>query len=264
MKRRGLWPCLNYFGGTLTKRADSGKDVWLSQEGWPYYPESFITGCLYLAILYLSLRLLGAYNPTLVHRTDSIFFSCYSLAWAGLVASGFLIFRAHACYRLELVEAMGANVRNGYFPLVGSAADKIGQQIRMVQQLRLFRNSAITFALAGLGLISLSFLWTQPPFVLRGYKFLQHQGPSSTNGGIAFFRLDPYLFREMRIQVIFGVLFLVVCLWDGFSQVSQRPLLSRMMRFVRPIRVSMGYVLSIWREILCSTWACSNTSPRQM
>ena len=176
-----------FFGGKLSKSAGRGKEVWLYKRNLALHPESFIAGCLYLAVLYLSLRLLSAYNPTLTHRTDSIFFSYYSLAWAALVISAILIHRTHAYYRRELAEAMGADVTNGYFPFAGHAIDMIRGRLRAMRRGRLFRYSASTFALAGLGLTSLLFFWTQPPFTVRGYRFLLHQDP------VQHYRRDSFL-----------------------------------------------------------------------
>jgi len=232
-----------FFGGTLAKHRDHGNEVWRYRRRLALYPESFIMGCVYLAVLYLSIQLLATYNPTLVHRTDSILFSYYSAVWTALVISGFLIYGTRAYYRRELKEAMGAEVTSGYFPFFASARKKINESIHSDWHIRLFRHYVISVVLAGLGLTFVFFHWTQPPFSLRGFRFLLHQNALSTTGGIAFFPIDPYVFREMRIQVAFGVLFLIVCLCHSLAGMSQRPLSSRISGFISPIRVSMGYVL---------------------
>ncbi|MBZ5698402.1 MAG: hypothetical protein LAN18_07620 [Acidobacteriia bacterium] len=232
-----------FFGGTLVKHRDDGEDVWQYKRRLAFYPESFIMACMYLIVLYLSIQLLATYNPTLVHRTDSIFFSYYSVVWIVLVISGFLICGTRAYYRRELMDAMGAKVTSGGFSFVASTGKKINESIRAALNTRLPRYDVASFVLAGSGLILVFFRWTQPPFLLRGLGFLLNQKPLSTNSGIVFFPIDPYVFREMRIQVAFGVLFLIVCVCHSLLEMSRRPLFSRISSFIRPIRVSMGYVL---------------------
>jgi hypothetical protein len=232
-----------FFGGSLTKHRNHGEEVWVYYRRLALYPESFIMGCMYLAVLYLSIQLLAVYNPTLVHATDSIFFSYYSAIWTASVFSGFLIYGTRAYYWRELVDAMGAKVISGHLSFAASARRRIRESIPAVWYTRLSRHDLVGFVLAGLGLTLVFFHWTQPPFSLRGFQFLLHQDPMSTAGGIAFFRIDPYVFREMRIQVSFGVLFLIACLCQSLSETWQRPLSTRVSRFIRLLRVSMGYVL---------------------
>jgi hypothetical protein len=76
-------------------------------------------------------------------------------------------------------------------------------------------------ALSGVGLFSLFFQWTRGAAVLRGYNFIIGAKRTPQPGGLIFTQIEPSIFRELSSQVIFAVLFLLVCAVHGILSIHR-------------------------------------------
>ena len=103
------------------------------------------------------------------------------------------------------------------------------QSIRLkIRGGRVWRKLVIP-GLALIGIISLLLPWIYK-WQIRGYEFFLRQKPLNITNGIPFYKVDPVVFNELRIQVIVSCVFLCLAAWlfvtpqrrSGFSVVVLR------------------------------------------
>lgn len=212
--------------GDLAKCDHPRCNLWLYRKPLIILPEALLSTALAIAAVYLSLRLVALYNPTEVHPTFSILLSYYSLFWTTLVVLGLCLARTHSYFESYTEEQLGGRVRSAraHWALTwfhhGLAPNRF--------QKRGFRITARSSALLGpvVGLTSLLLPFVSP-WGIKGYQLLLSQRPiasssaQSTGPQIEMFRIDPSVYRELRVHIIVAILFLFICVASELAKLSR-------------------------------------------
>ena len=75
--------------------------------------------------------------------------------------------------------------------------------------------------LSVVGLFSLFFPWTNGAAVLRGYNFIIGGHRTLQPGGLTLTQIEPSIFRELRLQVVFAVVFLLIGALHGILSIRR-------------------------------------------
>lgn len=152
-------------------------------------PEALAIGSLYLLLAVSFAAVTYLVVSDLIHLTDSLFFS-YPFA---LLASGFAvaIFLVKTHRRYDELFAKTARKRRS----------KLDYEIVRWAEI----------GLAAIGFLSLALPWAKGAAFLRGYNFLIAQRGVTQTGPVIVYPIDPSIFIELRLQVWFAVLFILLC-----------------------------------------------------
>jgi hypothetical protein len=200
--------------GRLTKCRNHKCDYLLYRKPLVIVPETLLSTVLSLAAVYLSLKLVALYNSTEIHSTFSILFSYYSLIWAVLVLLALCLAKTKSYFDEYVVTVLGQPVHGARAHwmlglLRHKSAQKPPRRNGIDAAVKVCR---LTVPFIGLGSLTLPFVW---PWGIRGYQLLLSQKPMPATvltGGtrIDMFRIDPFTYRELRVQLGLAVLFLAV------------------------------------------------------
>ncbi len=199
-----------FYAGTLRAHNEHGEVTWLYERPLTVLPATLFLDALLVAIVLASLAMLGRYDPTAHHPTQSIIFSYYSLLWCLLVAATAAGWMAHKYYMQRLADALGGRVESQRLFWLRASLRRWAT--------RMVRTFGVADRLLGIvSIVALSTLampWVQP-LVIRGYKFLWRQTPisvtSTADTTIVLLPIDPRIFFEMRLHVAVACVFLLAC-----------------------------------------------------
>lgn len=158
-------------------------------------PDLVAMAVLWIAVGLLFLAVFLSFAGKLAHLDDSVFFSYPFALYA--VAYGL-------CYILLIN-------RESYRLTVGGQVKQRTHRETVIERWRW-----LTPALAAVGFLSLLLPWISTPNdYIWGYRLLLKQKPLNEFGQYRMYPIDPQLFRELKIQLILALVFLLVCALNG-------------------------------------------------
>ena len=157
-------------------------------------PDIVATGVLWIVATLLFFAVFFSFAGNLTHLDDSIFFSYPFALYCAAYGLCYVLLINRASYLIP-VRQVGSPTRGE----------------RLIRRTRW-----LSPALAALGFLSLLLPWISGPAEnIKGYRLLLKQYPLSQIGEYRSYPIDPRLFRELKIQLLLALLFLLVCLLDG-------------------------------------------------
>jgi len=153
-------------------------------------PDTLAIGGLYLLFGVLFFSVVLSVISDLVHLTDSVLLSYPSALLGMAFVLALLLVRTHQRYNKLYPGPQPARKRRTRWAFVTLH----------------WREAGLVF----IGLVSLVLPWTSGHASLRGYNFIIKQHGTAQAGGSTSFPVDPNLFVELRCQVVFAVIFLLV------------------------------------------------------
>lgn len=210
-----------FLAGELRAVTFGNEQIFVYRRSLILLPEPLITLCLLIALLYLSIGL-PATEMRSLFRLNSTLFGYHT---ALIVFGGLLIFVLAATksyYDSIIREATGATV-------LSWLGFQIGSGTRMIES-RLSTKSMYTvavFVLCAIAITSLFLPWLGN-WRLSGFELFLPQKPIVPNSPIAFYKIEPTLIREMRVELAIALTFIVVMLFGRL--VHRRHLESAILR----------------------------------
>jgi len=173
-------------------------------------PESLFLAALYIGFIYSLVILLRGFSDNVVHLTDSVFFSYVFAFYAALFLTVWLLLNTRNAYRSQREPL---DRRNG----IANASS--------VLSLPWLRVTVAAVGLASFGLPwlmrlerdqSVRYIHVHAYLLSNGFHFLLHQTPLLDNNGHPIL-ISPQTFGEIRIQLWFSILFLLICVLDSLG-----------------------------------------------
>ncbi len=181
-------------------------------------PEPLITSCLLLAVLYFSIGLPETEMPTSLGLNSTVF-GYHTL----LIVLGGLLFvvllKTRAYYDSIIRAATGTRV-------LGWISVGIAKWHRLVRSavLKPIVDKIGVYLLGTIALISLFLPWIGN-WHLSGFQIFLPQKPISQNGKLVFYKMDPSIIREMRVQLSIVVAFIILMLLGAMIRRSHKSMI---------------------------------------
>jgi hypothetical protein len=191
--------------GDLKSASLGGERVAVYMRPLILLPEPLITTCLLIAILYFSIGLPETEMPSLFELNSTVFGYHTFVILVGCFLA-FVLLKTRAYYESKIRAATGTRVLS--WAEFGIAKWK--QPIRSAVSKRTVDQIGVYF-LSAVVLGSLFLPWIGK-WQLRGFQLLLPQKPISQKGSIIFYKMDPWIIREMRIQLAVAIAFVVLML----------------------------------------------------
>ena len=189
--------------GSLTPHIARDEPILIYRRPLMLLPEPFITASLVGAILYFSLTIPGAEVPSRIAMRSSLW-GYHSLVLGLALILTFVLAKARSYYQQQIAAVAGMRV---FTPLTLWLWEEFATPPLAVRTNRAGRRVLLIPGILTL----LSFLapWVgNDKMKTYGYELFWRQRPLSGTSNL-FYKVDPSLFREMRIQVLLAVVFVI-------------------------------------------------------
>ncbi len=197
-----------YLAGELRTEVLAGKRVSVYIPSLILLPEPFITTCLFLALLYFSARMPGTNMPSMFQLSSTIvgYHTVVMCVGALLVL---ILFKTKSYYASEVQRATGTRV-------LGWLGLKTARYVRAFKSLCSRPNvrhaGTRILGITTLGSLFLPWVGNWGTF---GFQLFLAQSPISQSGKLTFYRMDPTILGEVRLQLAVAIAFVMLMLFGG-------------------------------------------------
>jgi arginine exporter protein ArgO len=203
--------------GDLSPHILHDKPVLIYKRSLLFLPEPFITVCLLVAIVYFTITIPSAEVPSRIMMHSSLLgYHTILLTLAALLL--FVLNQTRLYYQRQVINVTGVRVLT---PLSQYFQTDCEDRTRTTQKRPVAR--FLVICVGAVMLLSFCAPWIgngSATSKIYGYELFLPQKPISGTTVVTFYKVDPLVFKEMRIQVILAVIFGVWAV--AFSTWSRR------------------------------------------